>query len=136
MEATRFAMIFLLSASFWGCSRSQPVDDIAAPSAQCRIVEEVNHDGWRTCGEISIFSEGQYSWKIFHIWSTPETSEEFAGKIPNDLYQCLLASKESFEGKDGVPTYTLYIDDSKTRHPAGVEDLQTYLHTTHIARDR
>lgn len=102
--------------------------------ASCRIVERVYHDGWRTCGEISLFSNGHYSWRVSDVSSTPPKSQTFSGALPDSILQPLSAGSSSFEIRAGIRTYELNIDDSKTQHPAGVDALRTYLHSTHWAK--
>ena len=125
--------IFLLSLALilGGCSHSKPVSVAGSP---CRIIERVYHDGWRTWGEISISTSGHYSWRVSDVWSTPPQSQTFTGQLPDSISQQLVASSSSFESRDGVRTYEVGIDDTKTQLPAGVDSLRAYLHTTHLTK--
>lgn len=115
-----------------GCAHSKPV--AVATVNPRRIVERVFHDGWRTCGEISVSSGGQYSWVVSDVWSTPTNSQTFTGQLPDSISQPLLAESRSFEVRDGIRTYEVGIDDTKSRHPAGVDALRSYLHETHLVQ--
>ena len=118
-----------------GCSTSGPPSTgtvATTPTDPFLIVERVYHEGWRTSGEISISETGHYSWAVYDIWSSPEQSQTFTGQLPETTLQSLISSSSSFEVRDGVRTYELGIDDSKTIHPAGVNALRAYLFATHM----
>ena len=127
----RAIIILSLALLVGGCSHSKPV---STATSSCRIVERFYHDGWRTCGEVSVSSSGHYSWVVSDVWSTPTKSQTFTGQLPDSISQQLVASSSSFESRDGVHTYEVGVDDTKTLLPAGVDSLRAYLHATHLTK--
>jgi hypothetical protein len=129
-------VIFLLTLALiaGGCSHFPSASTTPVTAASCRIMERVYHEGWHTCGEISICPSGQYSWTVSDVWSTPRRSQSFTGQLPNSISQQLVAGIRSFHLRDGVRTYEVDVDDTKTQLPAGVDALRDYLHTTHLTK--
>lgn len=130
----RTTLLLGFALSVGGCSHSKPVSVATATANSCRIVERVYRDGWRTCGQISVSSGGHYSWVVSDVWSTPTKSQTLTGQLPDSILQPLLAASRSFEVRDGIRTCEIGVDDTKSRRPAGVDALRSYLHEAHFAQ--
>jgi hypothetical protein len=98
---------------------------VAERRAACRFEWIVFEKGeWRTCGEVLVFPDATYVERSHNLW-TDGRSTTRSGTLPKALCERMRAAVAApwFEVRDGVPTYRLGIDDSKTAHPADVVEL-------------
>jgi hypothetical protein len=120
-----------LSIVVESCSHLKAVATAPLGGVSCQIVERVYHDGWTTFGEIKISEAGNYTWRVRNLWSSPDQTHTFSGHLPTSISEQIMASSSSFELRDGVRLYELGIDNTMSRHPAGVDALRSYLHRRH-----
>ncbi|MHC5056926.1 MAG: M56 family metallopeptidase [Planctomycetota bacterium] len=99
----------------------------------CLIVERVfvEDQGWQVCGRIAVLNDASYEWDRIDLWSLPRAVERLSGRLPGDLFRTLSESAkglaDGFQIVEDVPTYEVRIDDTKTRHPQCVMELQAFL---------
>jgi hypothetical protein len=100
----------------------------------CRVVQKVYDSEWKTCGEITVYSDGSYIWNQTNIWQTPPSTTTHTGKVDSQILRTLKTSVETssrWEKLKGVPTSVQFIDDTKTKPVPGVEELVSFLHSKH-----
>jgi hypothetical protein len=134
------AMLLLLFAMLLGgCAHSTSASNLAISDVAYRIIERAYRDGWETSGEITVSTSGKYTWAVTNIWQLgnlwqgASRSQTFTGLCPDSIMTQLIASRTAFEFHNGIRYYEVCIDDTKSRHPAGVDALLSYLRGVHFA---
>ena len=97
----------------------------------CAIRECVYHDGWKTCAELVVRTDGQYAYTTHWIWASSPSNSTFSGALPAEALAVLrqaVYSSGGFRKTNGTPTYEIGLDDSMTRHPDGVLTALSVVH--------
>jgi hypothetical protein len=128
------SLFFLLSVLAVSCSSGRdPTGDKAA--VVCQVLDQVYHEGWKAVHQTRVFSDGTYEMTNTNPWHPAQAAQQFRGKVPEPILKALKLSASDpkvFQPQEGVPTYEVGIDDSKTRHPESVKALERFLRAQHL----
>ncbi len=128
---------FSLMAGLAGCSRSDEEVGTKTVSGSAnvvlRIIEKGYDDGWKSVGDVTVNSDGAYSWTMM-TWADDETGATQTGRLPPEVMSKVLKASREREGSrwkkdEPVSTYIYYVDDTKTPQPAEIIDLMEFLST-------
>ncbi len=122
--------VSLLLLALWSCQSQKG----AMVKPICRVVQKVYESEWKTCGEITVYSDASYIWLQTNVWRQPPSTDTHSGRVDAELLRDLKTSVETssrWEDLNGIPTSVQFIDDTKTKPIPGVEELVALLHRQH-----
>jgi hypothetical protein len=126
-------LFFLLSVLAVSCgSCSEPTGKKA--TLVCQVLDRVYHEGWKTIRQTLVFTDGSYEITDTNPWRPAQAAQRFRGKVPELVLRALQLSAcdpKVFQRQEGVPTYEVGIDDSRTRHPESIRALELFLRAHH-----
>lgn len=100
----------------------------------CRVVQKVYESEWKTCGEITVYSDASYMWLQTNVWRQPPFADTHSGRVDAALFRNLKTSVETssrWENRNGIPTAVQFVDNTKTKPVPGVEELVALLQRQH-----
>ena len=124
----RIMMILIVGCALLvvGCSRGG--------SPLLRIREQVydSGSGWKTCGDLVVRKDRSYAYVVELPWDPSPAKFTYTGFVPDSLFFALqksVSESDRFTPSDGIPTYSLGIDNTKTRHPDSVLKVIDFVHS-------
>jgi hypothetical protein len=113
-------------------------NDDETPSVLLRVTEKLKQTrDEKVVGEIIVHDDETYRWTVHRIVHIDRPLKaEYAGTVPKAILRSIRAAimveAPELRPKDGQPTYEVFIEDFKKRHPPALDNLRAFLEESHL----
>src|SRR5262245_11414094 len=104
--------LLIVLVFLWSLHREKPV----ISKTMCRVVQSVYANGWKTCGEVTLYSDATYTWYDRDVWHAAKSIRMHTGHLNTKIFETLkssVATDSRWKSVNGIPTAVMFMDDTK-----------------------